>query len=155
MTRVLFFLLIYSALEASAAPDPDPCQTPLREIGRETQIPMPILTVNLNISRRPRSPLTPLPPLPDPNSLPREALLQILMKMANFANFNTVAYGASGHRTIEQRARAQWAANDLKDDVNEYLSLLNETQKRIVMAASRAGIAQAADIQLPDEVTLT
>lgn len=108
------------------------------------------------IKRPERLPLRPLPDLGDADSLPREALGMIVERMGNHANWQAVAYGASGHRDPMDKVRAEWAKRDALANVNEYLGKLSAAQRRIADFAFKAGLAEHPnfDGSLPERVTL-
>jgi hypothetical protein len=108
------------------------------------------------IKRPTKSPLTPLPTFDtNSSSLPPQVVFQIIYKMASFENWKEVAYRASGHRTIEDKLRASWARDDERADLNEYMSQLNEEQRKIINAAFDGGLAaRPSDTKTPNQITL-
>ena len=96
-----------------------------------------------SIQRPPRAPLDPLPTFSrDSDDLPRGVLAQILMKLSLRQNLGDVAYAASNIQSIEGKLRAQWAFEDSKADVMEYLAQLNAAQRKLVEAAFAGGLAE-------------
>jgi hypothetical protein len=106
------------------------------------------------IVRPPRNPLAPLPPRPDPDALPVEVLTTVLGRMGNEANWGAVSYGASGHRTVEDKVRAEWMKRDARADVNESLEQLTPAQRQIARAAFDGGMAEIPPDRFPAVVTL-
>lgn len=111
---------------------------------------------SMGLKRPARTATAKLPPQPRADALTRGALATLMMRLANRQNWSDVAYGASGHRGLEDKVRAQWMSDDAKAEVNELFDQLTPEQRAIAEVAFAGGLAETPALRdVPDPVTLS
>jgi hypothetical protein len=150
LVRLSILILISKSAVAVAAQDD--CSKPIKfpDMGL-------MMAQQLGIERPQRKPKEPLPPFDSrATSLPRGVVFFLVYKMGTQQNFKDVAYAASGHRTIQDKLYASWARDDLADELREYFSELNPTQRQIMDAAFAGGMADIPPSdRIPEIITLS